>query len=71
MDWGSHQSFHFEVVSPFFVFDTIVSTFDELTIGESHGFLCHIKIILVVMQDYMNFQCHVQLEVFKKIFKIH
>ena len=71
MDWGSHHSFHFEIVCPFFVFDTVVSAFYKFTIGESHGFLCHVKVILVVMQDYMNFQCHVQLEVFKKIFNIH
>ena len=40
----------------FLILYAIMRTFHKFTIGKSHSLLCHIKVILIVMQDYI-FRC--------------
>ena len=44
-------------------FYAVMCAFNKGTILESHRLFCHVKVILVVMQDYRNFQCHIEIEI--------
>ena len=58
-------------MSSFFFFKAVVGAFHKFTIGESHGPPSPIKVIMIMMQNDMDFQGHVQVEIFIKVEEVH
>ena len=69
MFWSSNGSFDLESVGSFLLLEAVVRGFYKFSIGETHCSSCPIKIITVMMYDYLYFESHIQVKIFIKVEK--
>ena len=65
-----NTSFHLETMGFFFPLNCVVGTFHKFSICITKGLPSPVKVITVVMQNNVNFQCHIHVIIFIQVFNV-
>ena len=71
MFWSTNGSFNLESMGPLLLLEAVVRGFYKFSIGETHCSSCPIKVITIMMSDYVYFESNIQAKLFIEVEKIN